>query len=201
LGFSLLVLKVFSSTTTNQKKYTMDDYLAEIRLFAGNFAPLNWAFCNGATLAIAEYDTLFALIGTTYGGDGVTTFKLPDLQGRVPVGTGQGLGLAPIVLGETGGAETVTMTINQMPQHTHVISGSASIPAYSGLGDSGSPTDTVLAGLDAAYSTIAADTTLKPESTSISVSTAGASNPFSIVQPYLSTNYIICVRGIFPSRN
>lgn len=179
----------------------MDDYIAEIRLFAGNFAPANWKFCNGDELAIANFDTLYALIGTTYGGDGVTTFKLPDLRGRVPVGTGQGLGLPAIALGQAAGTESVQMTIGQMPQHNHVATGAASIPAFSGLGTSGSPTGTVLAGLEAAYSTLAADTTLKAETEPVTLTNAGNSNPFSIVQPYLATNYIICVYGIFPSRN
>src|SRR5437868_3362158 len=94
-------------------------FVGEIRMFGGNFAPAGWAFCNGQLLAISENDTLFNLIGTTYGGDGQNTFALPDLRGRVPVHMGQGPGLSNYIIGQNGGVETVTVTIAQIPQHTH----------------------------------------------------------------------------------
>ncbi|WP_202393922.1 phage tail protein [Flavobacterium sp. HBTb2-11-1] len=179
----------------------MEGYLGEIRLFGGNFAPRGWAFCNGATIDIANNDALYALLGTTYGGDGQNTFKLPDLQGRVPVGTGQGTGLPNIILGQIGGTENVTMTINQMPSHTHIAAGSLAIPADNANGELASPTGNILAGLPQAYSTQGFDTDLKVENATVAVQNAGSSIPFSIIQPYLATNYIICVQGIFPSRN
>src|ERR1700744_3298393 len=96
-------------------------YVGQIMMFAGNFAPAGWMTCQGQTLPISEYDTLFNLIGTTYGGDGQSTFKLPDLQGRVPIHQGPGGGLATYVMGQTGGAETVTLTTQQIPQHNHMV--------------------------------------------------------------------------------
>lgn len=180
----------------------MEGYLSEVRIFAGNFPPANWKFCNGAQLSIAENDALYALIGTTYGGDGVNTFNLPDLRGRVPVGTGQGPGLPAVVLGQVLGTENTTMTTNQMPSHVHLSTvGTITIPVLKGAGNTGSPTGNILAGLTGAYSTFAADNNLKPEAATVAISSTGSSIPFSIVQPYLSTNYIICVAGIFPSRN
>ncbi|KAF2514950.1 phage tail protein [Flavobacterium foetidum] len=180
----------------------MEGYLAEVRLFGGNFAPRGWMFCNGAQLNIAAYEALFVLIGTTFGGDGVTNFKLPDLQGRIPVGIGQRPGGSNVVLGQVGGVEQVTMTINQMPAHTHVATTSAiSIQTYNAPGNTASPTNNVLAGSDTAYSAEAPDGTLKPVTTTVSVSSVGGTQPFPIIQPSLATNYIICVEGIFPSRN
>lgn len=180
----------------------MDGTLGEIRLFAGNFPPKYWAFCDGSSQQIGNYDTLYALIGTTYGGDGQNTFNLPDLRGRVPVGTGQGIGLANITLGQVGGTETTTMSINQMPAHNHgTLASSIAIPAVKGVGNTASPSNNVLAGLALAYTTLDSDSTLKVQSTPITMASTGSSNSFSIVQPYLSTNYIICMQGIFPSRN
>jgi len=179
----------------------MEGTIGEIRLFAGNFPPLNWAFCNGSSQSIANYEALYVIIGTTYGGDGQVTFNLPDLRSRVPVGTGQGPGLPNIDLGQIGGTETVTMTINQMPSHNHVASGSIAFPAYNAPGESGSPTNNILAGLTTAYSTLPADSKLKAETSAITLSNTGNNNSFSIIQPYLSTNYIICMQGIFPTRN
>ena len=96
-------------------------FIGEIRIFAGNFAPVNWAFCDGAIMAIAQNDALFNLIGTTYGGDGQNTFALPDLQGRLPIHQGTGPGLSPRTIGEKGSSETVTLTLNQIPDHTHPL--------------------------------------------------------------------------------
>ncbi|MFB9075861.1 phage tail protein [Flavobacterium procerum] len=180
----------------------MEGYISEIRLFAGNFAPRGWMFCAGGTLSINDYTPLFALIGTTFGGNGQTNFKLPDLQGRVPVGNGQRPGGQNIVVGQVGGTETVTMSINQMPAHTHGSTTSTiSIPTYSGAGTTASPSGNVLAALSGAYSAEAPDGTLKPVATPIAVTAAGGTQPFQILQPTLVTNYIICVEGIFPSRN
>lgn len=179
----------------------MEGTIGEIRIFAGNFAPLYWSFCNGSPLSISEYTALYALIGTTYGGDGVQTFNVPDLRSRIPVGTGQGPGLPQMILGHVGGAETAVMSSNQMPAHTHMGTGTVSIPAYSQADSTGSPTNAELAGLTGAYSTETADTNLKTETSTVNLATAGQGMPFSIIQPYTSVNYIICVEGIFPTRN
>src|SRR5215471_18552396 len=100
-------------------------FIGEIRMFGGSFAPLGWTMCNGQTLSIAQNDALFTLIGTTYGGDGITTFNLPDLRSRVPIHQGQALGLSPYVIGQVGGTESVTLTTAQMPQHNHAVMAAA----------------------------------------------------------------------------
>jgi microcystin-dependent protein len=180
----------------------MDIYLAEIRLFAGNFAPKNWAFCNGALLAIAQNTALFSLLGTMYGGNGQTTFALPDLRGRVPVSQGTGPGLSNYTLGEAIGTQTNTLIITNMPAHNHPLlannatgSGTLNNPsgAFMGVGpvdrSSGLPVNT-------RYSTTA-NTIMAANS----ISVQGASQPINNIQPSLGLNYIICIAGIFPSRN
>ncbi|MFN7099509.1 MAG: phage tail protein [Flavobacterium sp.] len=179
----------------------MEGTVGEIRIFGGNFAPLYWSFCNGSTLSISENQALYSLIGTTYGGDGELTFKVPDLRSRIPVGTGQGPGLPQMILGQVGGSETAVMSSNQMPAHSHFGTGSISIPAYSQSDSVGSPTNAELAGLTGAYSTETADTSLKPETSTVNLAAAGQGMPFSIIQPYTAANYIICVEGIYPTRN
>ena len=169
-------------------------YLGEIRLFAGNFAPAGWAFCAGQLVAISDYDTLFNLIGTTYGGDGQSTFALPDLQGRIPLHFGQGLGLNNYVLGETGGVEQVTLTTSQIPAHTHTWPAVVSPPAATNL----SP----VPGNALAQSTVK---TYKPGTGTVNmaadmVQAAGGSQPHNNMMPYVVLNYIISLFGIFPSQ-
>jgi len=168
-------------------------FVGQIKIFAGTFAPQGWLFCNGQLLPISEYETLFNLIGTTYGGDGVTTFALPDLRGRVPVHVGQGPGLSNYVLGDQGGSEKVTLTVNQMPAHTHARAVSAA------PGTSDSPANMVPAETPdgvPAYST-SASATMNPGM----VAKAGGSQPHNNVKPYTVVNYIIAVEGIFPVPN
>lgn len=168
-------------------------FIGQIKLFAGNFAPQGWMLCNGQLLPIAQYDALFNLIGTTYGGDGVTTFALPDLRGRVPIHVGQGPGLSGTVLGERGGSEVVTVTTSQLPQHTHLVSVSAA-PGTSESPANGVPSE----GPDGipAYGG-AASGTLNPSTVAVS----GGSQPHNNVKPYTVVNYIIAVEGIFPTPN
>ena len=170
-------------------------FLAEIKMFAGNFAPRGYAFCSGQILAIAQNTALFSLLGTTYGGNGQTTFALPNLQGRVPMHAGQGPGLSPRTLGEVGGTETVTLIQSQLPAHTHLIA------ANTGAGNSAAPANnTVLAAStarDRLYTTNAANATLAPNA----VGATGNNLPIPIIQPYLVVNFIIAIQGIFPSRN
>ena len=163
-------------------------YVGEIRIFAGNFAPAGWMFCEGQLLPISENETLFQLIGTTYGGDGQSTFALPDLRGRLALHQGNGY-----LLAETGGAEEVTLTINQIPAHSHPLLGS------SGNGSQSSPQNNVLASstLIKPYSGEAADTAMA----ATSISSIGNNQPHTNFQPYLCLNYIISLFGIFPSQN
>jgi microcystin-dependent protein len=160
-------------------------YVGEIRMFAGNFAPAGWMFCEGQLLPISENETLFQLIGTTYGGDGEATFALPDLRGRIPIHQGNGFTLA-----ETGGAETVTLTVNQIPVHTHPMLAStdpATVP---------NPQNNVLATTASAtpYFNNPPANPLSPQS----ISSVGGSQPHNNFQPYLCVDFIISLFGIFP---
>lgn len=164
-------------------------FIGEIKLFGGNFAPVGWMFCQGQILQISEYDTLFALIGTTYGGDGQTTFALPDLRGRLPIHQGGGF-----VMGQTGGAESVTLITSQIPSHSHVPL------ANSGTGTSTNPTNNVWAAQPALlqYAGPGSANVSLPANT---LSNTGGNQPHSNFQPYLCVNFIISLFGIFPSRN
>lgn len=161
-------------------------YVGEIRIFAGNFAPAGWMMCEGQLLAISENETLFQLIGTTYGGDGQSTFALPDLRGRVPVHQGNSF-----ILAETGGAEEITLTASQIPAHSHPVL------ANSGAGSASSPGDNVLATAvgNIYFPGPGISAGLNPNS----VTPVGGSQPHSNMQPYVCVNYIISLFGIFPS--
>lgn len=161
-------------------------YVGEIRMFAGNFAPAGWAFCEGQLLPISENDTLFTLIGTTYGGDGQSTFALPDMRGRIPVHQGNGF-----ILAETGGVEEVTLTPQQIPVHSHAVQASTAV------GSSTSPAGNVLAasGSGNVYRPAPASAVMSAQS----VWPVGGSQPHTNMQPYLCIDYIISLFGIFPS--
>lgn len=161
-------------------------YVGEIRMFGGNFAPAGWSFCSGQLLAIAENETLFNLIGTTYGGDGQTTFGLPDLRGRLPMHMGPGFPLA-----QTGGAETVTLTVNEIPTHLHPAL------AQSGAGSQPSPAGGVWAASSLnQYSQNLPNTPMSLNA----IGATGGTQPHSNFQPYLCVNFIISLFGIFPSQ-
>jgi len=165
-------------------------FIAEIVMFGGNFAPRGWAFCQGQILSIAQNTALFSLLGTTYGGNGQTTFALPDLRGRVPMQQGSGPGLTPRVLGEQGGTETVTLLITQMPAHNH------SLMAKTAAAGDTLPTGNVFSE-GSFYVPPPANAVMSP--TAIGVS--GGSQPHNNMQPFLALNFIIATQGIFPSRN
>src|SRR5512132_2132085 len=176
----------------------MEGYIAEIRLFAGNFAPRGCAFCQGQILSIAQNTALFSLLGTTFGGNGQTTFALPDLRGRVPVGTGQGPGLPSVNLGEVSGEPTHTLSITEMPAHNH----SAQAAGNSNAGDSSSPNGNTWATSttrDSIYTSAAPNGPMAANTVTVGI--AGGSQPHNNMQPYTGINYIICLEGIFPSRN
>lgn len=165
-------------------------YIGEVRLFGGNFAPAGWAFCHGQLLSIAEYEVLFQLIGTTYGGDGETTYALPDLRGRVPVHQGQGPGLTARTLGERDGVETVTLTAGQMPRHTHALLANPAAATAS------TPGGALLAATSvASYDTAAGTTPMA----ATAVGSAGGTQPHENMAPTLAVSYIISLFGIYPS--
>ncbi len=187
-------------------------FLGMIIIVPYNFAPRGWAFCNGQILPISQNTALFSLLGTTYGGDGVSTFALPDLRSRVAIHSGQGPGLSAYFLGQEGGAENVSLTVNQMPAHTHAItlgSLAATANVKNGTGNSQTPVGNVpaveAAGVTATYSNLAADAVMRAGAVTLTgtpvASPAGASQPFGIIQPYLTLNFCIALAGIFPSRN
>jgi microcystin-dependent protein len=177
----------------------MDPYLGEIRIFAGNYAPVDWMMCRGQPLIIADYPGLFSLLGTNYGGDGVTTFNLPDFRGRAPLGVGSGF-----ALGQQGGAESVALTADNLPSHSH-----AGKVKCANRSDSESPTGNV-PGTAILTSSSAPRNRYVPDSgqdlvdlssNCASIDAAGGSQPHSNIQPSLVLNFIIAVQGIYPSRD
>lgn len=185
--------------------------MAVITPFAVDFAPKNWALCNGQLLPIAQNQALFSLLGTTYGGNGVNTFALPDLRGRRPVSTGQGLGLANYTLGEATGSDQVTLNLSNLPGHVHNGNVSLQIDCDSNEGTVPRATNTFPALLTNAYS---ANATPNPPpqppaqqdqmaapTYAVTIGNAGSNLPFNNLMPYLVVNYIICMYGLFPSRN
>ncbi len=174
-------------------KAQADPFVGQISIVPYNFAPNGWMLCEGQILSITQNTALFSLLGTTYGGDGVHTFALPDLRGRVPVGTGQGPGLTPIILGEQLGAESYTMTIEQLPAHSHpllasTLEATVITPTGSALGSKARVP---------LYSAPSSMTTMAPES----VGATGGNQPYPVRNPSLGLNYIIALQGIYPSRS
>jgi microcystin-dependent protein len=183
-----------------------EQYLGEIRMFGFNFAPVGWALCNGQLMPISQNTALFSLLGTQYGGDGVTTFALPDLRSRVPIHMGEGVGLTNYIIGENGGSENVTLLAAQMPQHNHMVNcnasatgrggstfdaGAGQTPVNSYPGPAASPSNSV-------YSPAAtANTTMNQQMLGL----AGGNQSHPNIQPYLTVNFCIALTGIFPRRN
>lgn len=170
-----------------------EPFVGEIRMFAGNFAPRGWAFCDGQLLAVSQNDALFSLLGTIYGGDGRTTFGLPDLRGRIPIHAGTGPGLSPRRLGSKGGEEAVTLTVNQLPSHTHPLQASAD----SATGPN--PATSVLAETltDRVYRDDTQDVNMAPSS----ITSVGGSQAHTNIMPFLCVHFIIALFGIYPSRH
>lgn len=176
----------------------MEPLLAEIRMFAGNYAPRGWAFCDGSLLSISQNSALFSLLGTTYGGNGQTTFALPDFRGRLPMHPGQGPGLTPRALGERGGAESVTLSSAQLAPHTHALNASGQ------QGDGPVPDGAVWAvsvdpntGVPLNSYGTTPTTAMSPQALGMT----GDGLPHPNVQPYLCVNFIIALEGIYPSRS
>lgn len=182
-----------------------EPFLGEIKPFGFNFAPRGYTMCNGQILAISTNTALFSLLGTAYGGDGQTTFGLPDLRGRTMVHQGQGNGLSSISLGEAGGSENVTLTNSNLPTHTHTATATSTLNAEGIAGNSQNPQGKLLGGLPNLYITPdpAQNKPLAPESidTAVTVAPTGNSQPFGNRSPYLGLTLCIALEGIFPSRN
>ncbi len=167
-------------------------FIGEVRLTAFSFAPTGWALCNGQILPISPNTALFSIIGTTYGGNGVSTFALPDLQGRTPLGVGQGLGLTNRSAGEAGGSETHTLSANELPVHTHLLRASSA----NGITDK--PDGSVPARNPAGVPQYAPAAAGDSDLASNAVGQAGSSQPHNNLQPYIVVNYIICLQGVYP---
>jgi microcystin-dependent protein len=181
----------------------MEGYLAEIRMFAGNFAPRGWFFCQGQLLSIAQWTAVFALVGTTYGGNGQTTFGVPDFRGREALGTGQGPGLPAVDLGEMAGTQSVTLLTNNLPIHTHPLTGTVTQTANNdNSGLVSDPTGKRLGASGNIFTSQSGDiVNMANDASTLAIAPSGSSQPFSNMSPYLGMNYIFCVEGIFPSRN
>jgi microcystin-dependent protein len=171
----------------------VDPFVAEIRIFAGNFAPKGWAMCNGQLMPISQNTALFSLLGTTYGGDGKSNFALPNLQGRVPIHYDQGPGLSLYSIGQSGGVETITLQQSEMPSHNHALHAADAPGPLSG------PAGNVLARSAAGSALYAGtpNTAMSPAA----LDPAGGGLPHNNMQPYLTLNYIIALQGIYPSRS
>jgi len=205
----------------------MEGTIGEIRAFAGTFAPVNWQLCQGQMISLNQYQALFAIIGTIYGGDGVNTFNLPNIASRVVVGAGQGIGLSAYSLGQVLGEENHTLTATELPVHTHqpipvysatAASANISLNAINADGSELNPVGNYFAkdgtGTDNIYATTVASpnlvslnsnsakiSNLSPPIPKVTIGVSGNSLPHSNIQPVLALNYIICVEGLFPSRN
>lgn len=178
-----------------------EPFIGSIVMFAGNFAPRGWALCNGQLLSISQNTALFSILGTTYGGNGQTTFALPDLRGRVPLQAGQGPGLSSYNLGQQGGNETVTLTTPQMPTHNHsVLANNADANTNTATGNALANSNGSFSGDSVtvnSYTNASPNTPLSP----LSIGTAGGSQPHENRPPYLGINFIIATEGIYPSRD
>lgn len=188
--FSLLLCLCFSGTTKAQSY----PFLGQIAMFAGNYAPQGWALCNGQLLSISQNPALYSILGTTYGGDGINTFALPDLRGRAPIHAGQGPGLSQRNLGNSFGTETNTLNVSQMPAHRH------SVFAVSEDGNQSVPTGNLPAGtklLDKEYSNAPVNTTMSNNM----IGDTGGNLPVNNMQPVIVINYIIAIQGTYPTQN
>jgi len=179
----------------------MEPFIGQIQLFPYNFAPRSWAPCNGQLLPIAQNTALFSLIGTFYGGDGRTTFALPDLRGRVPVGAGHGPGLSNWNVGQQGGSESNTITTQQMPSHNHTFSGTVTVPVSAEDADQDEAAGKYLANGTFYHNAADASYGAGPIAVAGTVGNAGGGTPVNNIQPSLGMHYCIALQGIFPSRS
>jgi microcystin-dependent protein len=172
-----------------------EPFLGQIIIGGWNFAPRGYAACNGQIMSIAQNTALFSLLGTTYGGNGQTTFALPDLRGRVPMHVGQGPGLSSRDLGEMSGVENVTLSVNEMPQHSHLVNANSGVATQRGPGNNFPAQESQ--NKTSTYHTASNNTAMNPTM----IAAAGGSQPHNNMQPYLVLQFCIAIEGIFPSRN
>ena len=178
----------------------MDGTIAEIRMFAATFSPRNWLYCNGQIMSIAQNTAMFSLLGTTYGGNGQTTFAIPDLRSRVPVGTGAGPGLTNYALGQLAGTETNTIVVANLPAHTHAIGGTAKMLTTAVPANAPAPAGNYFASDTSTKFKATGSGTMKPATVALTLGPSGGT-PVNNIMPYTAISYIICQFGIFPSRN
>lgn len=196
LGITLFTIMAFKAEETPPPTVSIDPFIGEIVMFGGNFAPSGWAQCNGQLLSIAQNQALFSILGTTYGGDGETTFGLPDLRGRSPIGTGNGPGLSTISLGEKSGLEYKTLSVNEIPAHNH----NGVVKCYNQTADETNPMGSVIGVTEGDFfSTEPSNANMAPNS--VEIGNTGGGQSFSIRDPYIGMNYIIALYGVFPSQN
>jgi len=180
-----------------------DPFIAEIVMFGGNFAPRQWAYCDGQLLAISQNSALYSLLGTTYGGDGRTTFGLPDLRGRVPVGPRNGPGLSSYRLGQRGGTESSTLSTNNLPAHNHAATAQLNCvagPGNTNVAAANYPSKD-LGVSSATYHSGPSDSQMASGAVAVTTANTGGGTSFENRQPYLAINFIIALQGVFPSRN
>ncbi|MDA3885473.1 MAG: tail fiber protein [Candidatus Delongbacteria bacterium] len=201
----LFIGTIFTQETTEPKGD--GDFIGEIILFAGTYTPANYIDCDGSTLSISQYTTLYALIGTQFGGDGVTNFKVPDLRGRVPIGQGQGIGLTPKYTGQFGGYESVALNSTQIPSHSHsgTVNSTGSVMCDTGAGNDDSPSGNSPARAEIdIYSTNTATTPMQngtiQTTGSFTTDASGSGVAHQNMQPYLGIRYCICYNGLWPAR-
>lgn len=195
------ILASFFGVTENNAQ-SANPMIGEVAIFAGNFAPRGWAFCDGQLLPIAQHTALFSILGTTYGGDGRTTFGLPDLRGRAAMHPGGGPGLTSRRLGEKVGVESVTLTPNQMPSHTHTVTTSAQVALSNEVGTSDSSDGQHIANHLGGFNEDATpDAELGGVTNPTTINSAGGSGAHNNMQPSQTVNYIIALQGIYPSRS
>lgn len=187
----------------------MEEFLGIIKAFGGNFAPRGWLFCNGQLVGVQQNQALFAILGTTYGGNGQTTFGIPDLRGRSPIGWGQGPGLSNYVIGQSSGTEQISILQSNMPPHNHLATSALTLTASNGAATNSTPVagNSLAAASDVngdpakIYNATAPTVALNGGSVLTTVGLTGNGVPISILQPTLAISYIICTEGVFPSRN
>lgn len=206
-GFAVSVA-VLTMAFTESTEAGTNPYIGDIVMVGENYCPRGWAETDGRLMPISQYNALFSLLGSTYGGDGRTTFALPDLRSRVVVGMGQGAGLSPIQQGQTGGVEMVTITQSNMPNHTHTATTTATtvLNASNESATEQSPEDGILAEASGnTYGSTTVDATLRNDAAATTVSTTiaptGGGQPVSIVQPFIGMKFCIAIEGAYPSRS
>jgi microcystin-dependent protein len=205
--FALVALVLMVGALWSPSQAQQEGFIGEIRMFGGNFAPRGWAMCEGQLLPIAQHQALFSVLGTTYGGDGRTTFALPDMRGRVTIHPGQGHGLTAHRLGQKGGQEQVTLTVNEMPSHTHTVKQTLQdVTAGKKTNDTAAgslPQETKINPTQKPFSPAAASVQSAPgkKPAEISINATGGGQAHENMPPYVAINYIICLNGVYPSRN